>query len=326
MSWAHDNTEIPDRAKLNVGGSEMGATFEEQLSLAFAHKGDFPKEVAYTSGMDKWVAIANRSYQTTDEMDIIKATAKEVVSQLPSGTKIIDLGAANSKKFAPYVHEFLKQGKTCTYVPLDISLNGLVDQVDRAKAMFPSVKCVGIWGSFKQADAYYDQIPSARLFLSLGSIFYNAPDEMCKERCQEFVRHLTPSDRLIVGQDGPTGTHGALSHAAYNTKEYDAFFTRYLDSIQIHSGIKADAKEAWTYKSITDESMHYFEVVAQHDMTCTHFDNFLVKAGTTYKMFKSWKRGETDIHQITEKENLVIQTIGKAHNSGMRQYLIQTRK
>ncbi|KAH7140865.1 hypothetical protein EDB81DRAFT_654893 [Dactylonectria macrodidyma] len=326
MSWNNGNTEIRDRAKLNIGGSEMPVTFEEQLALAFAHKGDFPKEVAYTSGMDKWIDIANRSYQTSDELNIIKATAAEIVSQLPSGTKIIDLGAADSKKFAPYVHEFLKQGKTCTYVPLDISLNGLVDQVDRAKNMFPDVKCVGIWGSFKQADAYFDQIPPARLFLSLGSIFYNAPDEMCKERCQEFVRHLAPSDRLIIGQDGPSGAQSAKSREAYNTKEYDAFFNRYLESIQIHSGIDADAKKAWTYKSKMEKTMHYFEVVAQHDMVCTHFDNFLVKAGTTFKMFKSWKRGEVDIHQITEKENLAIQTIGKAPNSGMYQYLVQARK
>jgi hypothetical protein len=56
-----------------------------------------------------------------DELDILKTIAKEAVSQLPSGTFIIDLGAADSMKFEPYVREFLLQGKECTYVPLGLS-------------------------------------------------------------------------------------------------------------------------------------------------------------------------------------------------------------
>ncbi|KAK7409150.1 hypothetical protein QQX98_008643 [Neonectria punicea] len=236
MSWNPKDREIID-----IGGSQLNLTFKDQLLKAFVCKADFPKEVAYTTGMDKWVDIADRSYQTSDEMSIIEATAEEVVSQLPSGTKIIDLGAANSRKFEPYAREFLKQGKTCVYVPLDICRSSLVDQVDRAKARFPSIQCVGLWGSFQNGDAYFNQIPAGRLFLSLGSIFYNAPDEMCKDRCQEFRRHLSVFDRLVVGQDGPTGTESAKSHASYNTKEYAAFFIRYLEGLQSHAGIDADA-------------------------------------------------------------------------------------
>ncbi|KAF7557465.1 hypothetical protein G7Z17_g670 [Cylindrodendrum hubeiense] len=318
MEWNPNDRDIID-----IGGSQMSLTFEDQLPMAFANKADFPKEVAYTSGMDKWVDIADRSYQTSDEMAIIEATAQEVVSQLPSGTKIIDLGAANSMKFEPYVREFLKQGKTCTYVALDISHPALIDQVNRAKTHFPTVRCVGVWGSFKHGDAYFDQIPSARLFLSLGSIFFNAPDQMCKERCQEFLHHFSPHDRLIVGQDGPARTESAKSHASYNTKEYDAFFTRYLEGIQHHAGIKADAKKAWSYKSMMVEGMHYFEVVSRQDMICTRFDNLLVKTGTTYKMFPSWKRDEANISEITKTVGLDIQTLSKAENSGMRQYLIK---
>ncbi|KPM38143.1 hypothetical protein AK830_g8406 [Neonectria ditissima] len=301
MAWDSDGQEIID-----IGGSRLNLTFEDQLPKAFAHKADFPKEVAYTSGMDKWADIADHSYQTSDEMTIIEATASEVVSELPSGTKIIDLGAANSMKFEPYVREFLKQGKTCVYVPLDLCRSSLAEQ-----------------GSFQHGDAYFNQIPGTRLFLSLGSIFYNAPDEMCQDRCAEFRRHLSASDRLIAGQDGPAGTESAKSHASYNTKEYNAFFTYYLEGIQSHAGIEANAKNAWSYTSKMVSAMHYFEVIALETMVCKHFDNFVVKVGTTYKMFPSWKRGEAEIHQITKQEGLDIKTLGKAENSGMYQYLIQ---
>lgn len=65
--------------------------------------------------------IESASPASDERDDIIKTTVKEVVSQLPSGTCTIDLGAGDSFKFAPYVHGFLGQGKTCTYVPLGFS-------------------------------------------------------------------------------------------------------------------------------------------------------------------------------------------------------------
>ncbi|KAF4948722.1 hypothetical protein FSARC_13658 [Fusarium sarcochroum] len=323
-AWAPANREIID-----IGGSKLDMTFDTQLPEAFKNNGYFPKEVAYTTGMTKWFEIANTSYQTTDELTIIKATAAGVVSDMPaSGGIIIDLGAANSKKFEPYVQAFIAQGKACTYVALDICRSSLVEHVNKAAANFPGVKCVGLWGNFQQGDAYFSTLPPARIFLSLGSIFCNAPDDMCVDRCIEFRKHLSssPSDRLIVGQDGPSGTESASTHQAYNTKAYDDFFISYLEGIQGHTGIVADAKKAWTYESKLDKSMHFFKVIAQQEMVCTRYNNFVVKAGTVYTMFPSWKRGETEIHDITNKEGLNIKTLGKAPNSGMRQYLIQPKQ
>ncbi|QGI65443.1 hypothetical protein CEK26_009393 [Fusarium fujikuroi] len=315
-----------DGEVIDIGGSSINLTFvDDQLPKAFLGKGDFPKEVAYTSGMEKWNAIADKSYQTSDEMAIIKATAKQVVQQLKSGTHIVDLGAANSKKFEPYVHEFISQGKECVYVALDLSHASLIEHIAKAKATFPGVKCIGLWGSFEQGDVYFKQTrPTTRLFLSLGSIFYSAPDSMAKDRCVEFKGHMTPVDRLIVGQDGPTGAEASQTHAAYNTVEYDAFFTAYLQGLQDHAGIVgANPKTAWTVESKLNKAMHYFDVTANHDMICTKFD-IHVAAGTTFKMFKSWKRYEDEIHQLTNEVGLKIETLGKAENSGMRQYIIKT--
>ncbi|KAH6887050.1 hypothetical protein B0T10DRAFT_406931 [Thelonectria olida] len=312
-----------NQVTIDIGGSTFTMDFEGQLRKALNHKADFPKELAYTSNMVKWAKIADGSYQTSDEMSIIEATAKEVVSQMPSGTNIIDLGAANSAKYEPYVREFLAQGKTCTYIPLDIENSSLAAQVGRAKAKFPGLASYGIWGSFQHGDDYFKQIPPARLFLSLGSIFYNGPDEVAEERCQNFRRHLKPSDRLIVGQDGPSGLQTTNVTDPYNTKEYKAFFTGYLMAIQAEAGINADVNKAWSFKSMTDNTKHYFNVTAKHDMVCTKYEGFTIKAGTTYQMFKSWKRTEADISQISAKNGLTVKLLGKAKNSGMRQFLVQ---
>ncbi|KAF4449588.1 hypothetical protein F53441_7155 [Fusarium austroafricanum] len=321
--WAPDNGQIID-----IGGSKLNLTFDSQLPDAFKGVGYFPKEVAYTAGMQHWCEIADTSYQTFHELAIIKATADQIVSDMPAtGGLIIDLGAANSQKFAPYVEAFIKQGKPCVYVALDINRSSLEEHVNKASATFPQIACVGLWGNFIQGDAYFHNLPKPRIFLSLGSIFYNAPDNMCADRCIEFVKHLSESSfsKLIVGQDGPSGIEAPFTHSAYQTKAYDIFFTSYLEGIQKLAGITADAKTAWTYESKLEKSMHYFNVVAQQEMICTNYDNFVVKAGTVYTMFPSWKRGETEIHAMTNAQGLNIKTLGKAPHSGMRQYLIQPK-
>ncbi|RKL35935.1 hypothetical protein BFJ70_g7493 [Fusarium oxysporum] len=299
-SWTPAHKEIID-----IGGSTLDDTFDSQLPSAFKGVGYFPKEVAYTTGMHHWCEIADNSYQTTDELDIIKSTASDVVNDMPAtGAVIIDLGAANSRKFVPYVQAFIEQGKPCIYVALDLCKESLTNHVNKSAANFPQITCIGLWGNFIQGDKYFATLPNPRIFFSLSI-------------------SGSPYSKLIVGQDGPSGTEASSTHAAYQTKAYDAFFTSYLQGIQTHADIDANSTIAWTYESKLDNSMHYFEVVAQHDMVCHHYDDFLVKKGTVYTMFPSWKRGESEIREITKAQGLNIKTVGKAPNSGMRQYLIQ---
>ncbi|KAG4253980.1 hypothetical protein BFJ72_g3424 [Fusarium proliferatum] len=322
-SWAPANKTITD-----IGGSTLDTTFDSQLPSAFKGEGYFPKEVAYTTGMHHWCEIADTSYQTTDELSIIKSIASDVVKDIPAtGAVIIDLGAANSRKFVPYIQAFIEQGKPCIYIALDLCKESLTNHINKSAADFPQITCIGLWGNFIQGDKYFATLPNPRIFLSLGSIFFNAPDQMCVDRCNEFSKHLSgsPYSKLIVGQDGPSGTEASSAHAAYQTKAYDAFFISYLQGIQTHADIDANPRIAWTYESKLDKSMHYFKVVAQHDMVCHRYNDLFIQKGTVYTMFPSWKRGEAEIHTIAKAQGLDVKTLGKAEHSGMRQYLIQPR-
>lgn len=73
-----------------------------------------------------------------------------------------------------------------------------------------------------------------------------------------------------------------------------------------------------------DASVHFFEVIAQQEMICTKFSNFVVEAGTAHKMLQSWKCGEDEIHEIVDSAGLVIGDLSKSKNSGMRQYLLSS--
>ncbi|KAF5239866.1 hypothetical protein FANTH_9807 [Fusarium anthophilum] len=302
-SWAPTHKEIID-----IGGSTLDTTFDLQLPSAFKGEGYFPKEVAYTTGMHHWCQIADTSYQTTDELNIIKSTASDVVKDMPAtGAVIIDLGAANSRKFVPYVQAFIEQGKPCIYIALDLCKESLTNHVNKSAADFPQITCIGLWGNFVQGDKYFATLQPTHLLVARFYLLQcSRPD-------------------LIVGQDGPSGTEASSTHAAYQTKAYDAFFNSYLQGIQNHADIDANPRIAWTYESKLDNSMHYFKVVAQHDMVCHRYADFFIQKGTVYTMFPSWKRGEAEIHEITKGQGLNIKTLGKAPNSGMRQYLIQPR-
>lgn len=320
-SWPMANRTVVD-----IGGSTLDLTFDRQLPNAFRGKSYFPKELAYTVGMEKWCAIANTSYQTSDEIGIICATAGKVVAQMPeTNNVIVDLGAANSPKFEPYLEAFLAQGKKVTYVALDINRSSLSEHVNHAADKFPGVVCVGLWGDFSQGDRFYQHITGNRIFLSLGSIFYNAPDQMCVDRCLEVRHHLSGADALIVGQDGPSPDESAGTQKAYSTRAYHEFFSNYLQGIQEHAGIVADVAKAWSYESKMIASMHYFKVTALERMVCGRYNNYVIPEGTVYTMFPSWKRGEQEIHNITQEQGLNIETLGKAPSSGMRQYIIKPK-
>ncbi|VZH94185.1 unnamed protein product [Fusarium fujikuroi] len=271
-SWAPAHKEIID-----VGGSTLDTTFDTQLPSAFKGEGYFPKEVAYTTGMHHWCEIADTSYQTTDELSIIKSTASDVVKDIPAtGAVIIDVGAANSRLFVAYVQDFIEQGKSCIYIALDLCKESLTNHINKSAADFPQITCIGLWGNFIQGDKYFATL--------------------------EF--HLLQCPR---------------------SDAYDAFFISYLQGIQAHAEIDANLRIAWTYESKLDNSMHYFKVVAQHDMVCHRYSDLFIQKGTVYTMFPSWKRGEAEIHTIAKAQGLDVKTLGKAQHSGMHQYLIQPR-
>jgi hypothetical protein len=217
-----------------------------------------------------------------------------ILSELPTGTSIIDMGAANSTKYEPYIQEFIDQGKVCSYFPLDVSDNSLLRQVENAKDKFDDVETLGLWGDIKDGIDY-------------GSIFYNAPLKICTDRAKDFAELLGPADRLFIGQDSPPPSSGDLTaiSSPYTTPEYNAFIIKYLEAIQEIAGMKADPNEAWTVDHDAKTTMHCFQVVATQDLVCTNMDDYLIKEGRS-------------------NAGLEIDTLGKAEHSGMYQYLIRS--
>jgi uncharacterized SAM-dependent methyltransferase len=282
--------------------------------------------------MEIWTEIAKDSYQTKHELEIINETAGDIVERFRTGATIIDLGAADSQKYVPFVKAFLRDGKICTYTPLDlnpVSLEKHVLSVRNSYTKDHQIPCVGLWGTFIHGDKYYHRIKGQRLFLSLGGIFFNAPEWMCHARLEEFDEQLRPGDVLLVGQDGPTSRADLdLADKAYKTEAYHRFVDNYLEVLGKRAGIEVvkHVREYWDVDSLSPPGKHYFKITARVDMVCTNLDNSKIKAGTSYEMFSSWKRTYEDIKRLVSKHDLDVTLHCKSPRSGMCQYLIQKKE
>jgi hypothetical protein len=151
---------------------------------------------------------------------------------------------------------------------------------------------------------------------------------MCIDRIYAFKQNLKQTDALIIGQDAPPEA-GAIpitrGKDPYATPQYRKFIDTYIRAVCAHAGIE-DAKPCRDFgcKSKWDAGMHLFEMTTTRDMVCTAagYDGLEIKAGTVFKMFKSWKRGPVEIREFTLDAGLNVKTLGQAEASGMAQYLI----
>ena len=311
MAFSH----VADGTVVDIGGSSF---VETDLALgvkkAFLTSGDtlFPKELAYSDDMEAWDKAAANSNQTIDEPKIIKKTARAIVEQMPKGTTIhlVDLGAANSTKYQPYVEEANNLGLDLVYVPLDLDKASLEKQVVNFKTTFPSNRCVALWGSFEHGDAYYPQIPGARIFLSLGSIFFNGPDDVCNQRCNEFAKNLRSGDCLIVGQD--QGSNDLVKvQASYSTPAYNNFIWSLIQSIHDKAGIATNPKEAWEKEHHTAPGIHEFIIKAKTDLICKHINDHLVHANEIFSLFPSWKPAFDTCANFAQTAGLNCKLIGR---------------
>ncbi|KAH8172484.1 histidine-specific methyltransferase, SAM-dependent domain-containing protein [Sarocladium implicatum] len=325
-SWNPNGAEIVD-----IGGSKLKSTIDQDLKAALNGEAYLPKEIAYSDeGMALWNQISAGSYQTSHELALIDTTAAQVVAQLPSGTTLVDMGSSSSTKFEGYLREFRKQGKKCYYAPLDLNKESLIGQVRSAKAAFPGLEAAGLWGNFEQGDRFYERITGPICFLNMGSIFFNAPEKMCHDRLRELKAHLGPNSNsiMVVGQDGPSGAADkSRAHAAYGTPAYKEFLNHYMRAVAERAGIQeisktADPLQAWAIESKSIDSKHFFSATTKIAMTCTNFANLKIPAGKTFELFPSWKPDVPSIENMVKQNGLTVRILGKHPDSGMRQFLL----
>ena len=150
----------------------------------------------------------------------MKQYSEKLVSDLKPETTIIELGSGSSKKTRTLLEAFIKVHKRCTYIPIDISKEMLIESAHKLLNLYKELEVIAINATYDNALKYiaehYVSKPKLMTFLgsSIGNLNYH--DEinfLCEinestytfflyiNAKKKFYQAFQKNDRLLIGMD-----------------------------------------------------------------------------------------------------------------------------
>lgn len=108
------------------------------------------------------------------------------------------------RKVRPLLDALEGSRKQVYYFALDLSEQSLERAMESLSRRYTFVHCSGLWGRFEDARTWSKGIQSPKCFLSLGSIFGNAPFEEAVTGLRKWASLMQPTDRMLLAMDAHT--------------------------------------------------------------------------------------------------------------------------
>ncbi|KAI9338099.1 hypothetical protein DFJ73DRAFT_628708 [Zopfochytrium polystomum] len=130
------------------------------------------------------ITYLDEYYLTNAEIDVFERWGDEMMAAcVEDGGILVELGVGSMRKTKYLLESLVRQNKSVTYYALDLSEKSLVESLAPLAQNFPSIRCVGLLGTYEDSLAYIrDRVPSAdpttgrkltRTILWLGSSIGN---------------------------------------------------------------------------------------------------------------------------------------------------------
>ncbi|KAF9876277.1 hypothetical protein CkaCkLH20_06220 [Colletotrichum karsti] len=340
------NDEVGD-----IGGSGLPSTILDNIRSAFAKVAAgkdnneekyavvMPDELLYDDdGLDIWAEIifTKGNYQTQDEINLFERYSPEIAEYMPNGTTMFDIGAGDMKKVNILLTHLNKIGRKATYLGLDISQDSLLYNIHKYAPGHEdsTVSMAGLWGNFDLGRAYCSALPDTeepRIFLSLGSVFFNNRWDNAVDFLKEWAAVMRPQDLILAGMDSHEITDDKI-WAAYHAREdlFRAFFENGLK--HANKLLKEDVfrPEDWSVPGEIDEedSRHVFYLTAERDVVVGAAatgtgKELAIKKGTKLEWFDAHKRTQKMVEDMCAEAGLEVIKSWAIAPSEMRQYLIR---
>jgi len=156
-------------------------------------------------------------YLTGCELSILKAHSEALINQLKPETVILEFGSGSSKKTRTIIEAFIKIHKKCTYIPIDISGEMLVQSANELLVDYNELKVIALHGTYDDALKYIaaNWAEKSKLLLFLGSSVGNlklSEALIFLKKIRESIffffdgflkcfKGFTPNDKLLIGID-----------------------------------------------------------------------------------------------------------------------------
>ncbi|KAK4130067.1 hypothetical protein BT67DRAFT_452686 [Trichocladium antarcticum] len=142
-------------------------------------------------------------YLTNDEIEVLQSSATDIVTNIPSGAMLIELGSGNLRKVNLLLQALEDAAKTIDYYALDLSQQ----ELERTLAQLPPYKHVrahGLLGTYDEGRDWLKDPSNAtrqKCILSLGSSVGNFGRDDAAAFLKTFADVLGPGDTMLIGLD-----------------------------------------------------------------------------------------------------------------------------
>ncbi|KAJ3253699.1 hypothetical protein HK103_000357 [Boothiomyces macroporosus] len=115
-------------------------------------------------------------YLTNAEIEVLQNNSDELVGKyVKDGDVLVELGAGAMRKTKYILDAITKAGRKITYYAVDLAEASLRQSLEPLAATYPSIKFVGLWGTYHDSLSWIqkNQHNARKLFLWLGSSIGN---------------------------------------------------------------------------------------------------------------------------------------------------------
>ena len=249
---------------------------------------------------------------TRTEKQILQAKAAEIIQGVSQDISLVEFGSGNSDKTRLLIDAILERQATLHYIPIDISSEFLLQSSIQLLTEYNRLSVTAMAAEYQAAmPILVEQSISPALILFLGSNISNFDSGEASIFLQQVGKHMSPSDRLLIGVDLVKET--SIIEAAYNdsSKVTETFNKNLLVRLnrEIDANFVVDQFDHWA-PFIESESRIEMRLVSRIDQSV-----FIQETGESYNFNKdeyihtenSYKYTITHINEISQAAGFEIE-------------------
>ncbi|KDR74728.1 hypothetical protein GALMADRAFT_99003 [Galerina marginata CBS 339.88] len=141
-------------------------------------------------------------YLTGVEINLLSKYASQIADAVPDGATILELGAGALRKTALILDAIEAQGKSATYLALDLDRAELIRTLGELRGRYTRISLAGLWGTYDDGRVWLmDVTGSPRFVLWLGSSIGNMTRNDAAQFIHSFGQVLRQQDCFLVAID-----------------------------------------------------------------------------------------------------------------------------
>lgn len=157
---------------------------------------------AHGSELFERICALPEYYLTRTERALLATHADDIVSRVPAGASLVELGSGSASKTRLVIEALLRRDGAAHFLPVDISRSMLEASSRGLLDDYPQLRITGVAAEYRSGLAVVERtIAGPKLVLWLGSNVGNFPPEQATRFLWELRALMHDEDRLLVGAD-----------------------------------------------------------------------------------------------------------------------------